>query len=85
MNIGVQHELKPGTVVSVDLLANIGTHTLLAIDENHVGDARFLDQAGALGAIQRPLIRSFACAGTSAATSIAPSPWSNDLRLSNNG
>jgi hypothetical protein len=51
MNIGVQHELKPGTVISVDYLRNIGTHTLLAIDENHVGDAQFLDQNGALAAI----------------------------------
>ncbi|MCU1241505.1 MAG: Oar protein [Candidatus Acidoferrum typicum] len=51
MNIGVQHELKPGTVVSVDYLRNISTHTLLAIDENHVGDARFLDKTGALAAI----------------------------------
>ena len=65
MNIGVQHELKPGTVVSVDYLRNIGTHTLLAIDENHVGDARFLDQAGALGAISATN-SSFGCAGTSA-------------------
>jgi len=55
MNIGVQHELKPGTVVSVDYLRNIGTHTLLAIDENHVGDPRFLDKAGAQGAITATL------------------------------
>jgi len=55
MNIGVQHELKPGTVVSVDYLRNIGTHTLLAIDENHVGDPRFLDKAGAQAAIAATL------------------------------
>jgi hypothetical protein len=60
MNIGVQHELKPSTVISVDYLRNIGTHTLLAIDENHVGDARFLDQAGALAAINATNT-SFAC------------------------
>ncbi len=51
MNVGVQHELKPGTVISVDYLRNVGVHTLLAIDENHVGDARFLDTAGATAAI----------------------------------
>jgi len=51
MNVGFQRELKPGTVVSVDYLRNVGVHTLLAIDENHVGDARFLDQAGATAAI----------------------------------
>ncbi len=51
MNIGFQHELHPGTIISVDYLRNVGVHTLLAIDENHVGDAAFLDQAGALAAI----------------------------------
>jgi hypothetical protein len=51
MNVGFQRELKPGTVLSVDYLRNIGVHTLLAIDENHVGDAQFLDQEGALAAI----------------------------------
>jgi len=55
INVGVQHELRPGTVVSVDYLRNIGVHTLLAIDENHVGDARFLDQAGANLAISTTL------------------------------
>jgi hypothetical protein len=51
MNAGFQHELHTGTVISVDYLRNVGVHTLLAIDENHVGDAAFLDQAGALAAI----------------------------------
>jgi hypothetical protein len=51
MNIGVQHELHPGTVVSVDFVRNVGLHTLLAVDENHDGDARFLDPAGANAAI----------------------------------
>src|SRR5215472_16612543 len=51
MNVGVQRQLKPGTVVSVDYLRNVGVHTLLAIDENHVGDPRFLDTAGASAAI----------------------------------
>ena len=67
MNIGIQHELKPGTVISVDYLRNIGTHTLLAIDENHVGDARFLDQTGALAAISATN-NAFSCGtGTNAA------------------
>lgn len=44
MNVGVQRERKPGTVLSVDYLRNVGVHTLLAIDENHIGDARFLDK-----------------------------------------
>jgi len=55
MNAGVQRELKPGTVLSVDYVRNVGLHTLLGIDANHVGDARFLDQAGAQGAIAATL------------------------------
>ena len=41
MNVGLQHEMRPGMVFTVDYLRNIETHTLLAIDTNHVGDARF--------------------------------------------
>ncbi len=51
MNVGFQHELRPGTVLSVDYLRNVGVHTLLAIDENHVGAAQYLDPAGATAAI----------------------------------
>jgi hypothetical protein len=51
MNVGFQRELRPGTIISVDYLRNVGVHTLLAIDENHDGDAAFLDPAGALAAI----------------------------------
>src|SRR6267143_4264648 len=55
INAGVQRQLKPGTVLSVDYVRNVGLHTLLGIDANHVGDARFLDQAGAQGAIAATL------------------------------
>jgi len=55
MNAGIQRELKPGTVLSVDYVRNVGLHTLLGIDANHVGDARFLDKAGAQGAIAATL------------------------------
>jgi hypothetical protein len=41
MNLGVQREIRPGMVLTVDYLRNIETHTLLAIDTNHVGDFRF--------------------------------------------
>jgi hypothetical protein len=51
MNVGVQREIFKNTVVAVDYLRNIGLHTLLAIDNNFVGDSRFLDKAGALAAI----------------------------------
>jgi hypothetical protein len=51
MNIGLQHELKPGMVFTADYLRNIETHTLLAIDTNHVGDARFFNKANAQAAM----------------------------------
>jgi hypothetical protein len=50
-NFGIQREIKPGTVLSVDYVRNVGTRYLLAYDTNHLGDARFLDKAAALSAI----------------------------------
>ena len=41
MNLGIQREIRPGVVLTVDYLRNIETHTLLAVDTNHVGDYRF--------------------------------------------
>jgi len=41
MNLGIQHEIRPGMVFTADYLRNIETHTLLAVDTNHVGDYRF--------------------------------------------
>lgn len=68
MNVGFQRELHPGTVVSVDYIRNVGLHTLLGIDANHVGDARFLDQNVALAAISATN-NAFGCGtGTNAAS-----------------
>ncbi|HLW87954.1 MAG TPA: carboxypeptidase regulatory-like domain-containing protein [Terriglobales bacterium] len=55
MNFGIQHELRPGMVISADYLRNIETHTLLAIDTNHVGDSRYFNMANALAAINTTL------------------------------
>jgi Carboxypeptidase regulatory-like domain len=52
MNVGLQHELRPGMVFTLDYLRNIETHTLLAVDTNHVGDARFFNLTNALAAMQ---------------------------------
>jgi hypothetical protein len=51
MNIGIQHEIRPGMVLSVDFLRNIQTHYLLGVDVNHTGDSRHFDKAAALTAI----------------------------------
>jgi len=51
MNIGIQHEIRPGMVFSADFLRNVGMHYLLGYDTNHVGDARYLNTNAALNAI----------------------------------
>jgi hypothetical protein len=51
MNIGVQKQIRRGTVLTVDFLRNVSTHNLLSIDTNHVGDARYLDSTNAETAI----------------------------------
>ena len=45
MNIGVQREMWKGGILSVDYLRNVGTHFMQSVDENHVGDARFVNMA----------------------------------------
>jgi hypothetical protein len=71
MNIGVQHEIRKGMVFTADFLRNIGTHTLLAVDTNHVGDARFLNVANAQAAITATLQ---ACGVASIDAAIASCP-----------
>jgi hypothetical protein len=66
MNFGVQHEIRRGMVVTADYLRNISTHTLLAVDTNHVGDARFLNMSAALAAINKTV--GSGCGGGSVTT-----------------
>ena len=51
MNVGIQRQLAKGTVLSVDYVRNVNTHSPLGLDTNKVGDARFLNTANALAAI----------------------------------
>ena len=55
MNFGIQHEIRKGMVFTADYLRNVSTHTLLAVDTNHVGDARYLNVNAALAAINATL------------------------------
>ncbi len=55
MNAGIQRELFKGTVLSVDFLRNVVTHTLLGIDMNHVGDAKYFNRGAAQAAIRATL------------------------------
>jgi len=54
MNFGVQRQLHPGTVLSVDYVRSVGTHTLLGLDTNKVGDARFLNCRQRYGLLSTP-------------------------------
>jgi hypothetical protein len=51
MNAGIQRQLRPGMVLSVDYLRNVNLHYLLGIDVNHSGDTRFFNKTAALAAI----------------------------------
>ena len=51
INIGVQRQIGGNTTVSADYVRNIGTHYVLGLDTNKVGDARFLNTTNALAAI----------------------------------
>lgn len=55
MNVGMQRELRQGTILSVDYLRNVGIGFLQGIDSNHVGDARFLNRVAAQNAITATL------------------------------
>jgi hypothetical protein len=59
INAGLQHEIRPGMVLTMDYLRNIETHTLLAIDTNHVGDARFFNLAAAQNAVAVTMAQQF--------------------------
>lgn len=55
MNLGVQHEITSGTVVSADFVRNVGLRFLLGLDANHVGDIRYFNKAAAQAAIDTTL------------------------------
>jgi hypothetical protein len=46
-NIGVQRELRPGMVLTVDYLRNVGLHYLIGQDINHSGDISTFNAAAA--------------------------------------
>lgn len=62
MNAGLQKQIGRSTVLSVDYVRNVGTHFLLGVDTNRVGDAGFLD----VGAAQRAVAATaagYGCGG----------------------
>jgi hypothetical protein len=66
-NLGIQRQIGKG-VFTADYIRNVSTRFMLTIDQNHVGDARFLDPASATAAISATNT-AFGCgAGTDAAS-----------------
>jgi len=51
LNLGVQHEIRQGIVLSVDYVRSVGEHFVVAQDVNHLGDAQYLNAANAQAAI----------------------------------
>ena len=51
MNFGFQHEIRRGSTLAIDFVRSVGTHFLLGVDTNRVGDASFLNTTGVLAAI----------------------------------
>ncbi len=68
MNVGLQRQLRRGTVLSADYVRNVETHTLLGIDLNHAGDTRYFNLAGAQAAINNTIA---ACGASSLAGALA--------------
>jgi len=76
-NFGMQHEIWKGGVLTADYIRNVSTRFMITIDQNHVGDARFLSVPAAQTAIANTLA---ACGVTSITASYsAPCPSGNIL------
>ena len=63
INVGFQHELRKGLLLSADYLRNVETHSLIGVDINHTGAARTFNMAGAQAAIAATNT-AFGCAGS---------------------
>jgi carboxypeptidase family protein len=51
MNLGIQHELRHGLVLSADYLRNVETRTLLGPDINQIGNVKYFNATSAADAI----------------------------------
>jgi hypothetical protein len=71
MNVGVQRELRPGMVLTVDYLRNVSLHYLLGVDVNHAGDAAFLNKSAAMTAVKDTLT---ACGAASISLALVNCP-----------
>jgi hypothetical protein len=70
LNIGIQHQIRPGMVFSADYIRNIGEHFLLAIDKNNSGSARSLNVANATAARDTVQLAAGCLAGSGQASCV---------------
>src|SRR5581483_5736805 len=92
MNIGFQHEIAKGTVISADYLRNVFTHYELGYDTNHVGDSRYLNIPHALASISNTVGAACGAGGITQANAsaavqcyIASNPAANISDFAGNG
>jgi hypothetical protein len=71
MNIGVQRQIKPGLVLSLDYIMNRGVHFNMAVDRNRTGAASTLNTGLAVSAINRTWCDFFGPAPTNPPTPCA--------------
>ena len=69
LNIGMQHEIRHGLIVSADFVRNVETHSPLGIDVNHAGAARTFNPTSAQAAVNL-LVAD--CSAASLAAAIGP-------------
>jgi len=81
MNLGFQHELRPGTVFTVDVVREVQTHYLLGLDLNHSGDVRYFNPVGAQDAVTATLLNC----GASSITAGWSTPCPSGRYLNNSG
>ena len=74
MNIGIQREIRPGMVLSVDFVRNVQTHFLLGVDQNHAGDVKYFR----LGAAQQAIATTLADCDAASVTASWSAPCPTD-------
>jgi hypothetical protein len=74
MNLGFQHEIRHGLLLSADYLRNVETHALLNIDINQVGAARHFNSTSAALAVANTIA---ACGQTTLQGAINSCPGLN--------
>jgi hypothetical protein len=68
MNFGVEEEIRPGAVLSIDYVRNISEHFLIGEDINHSGAARSFNQANAIAARDAAQVANGCAPGLAQAT-----------------